>query len=57
MTGQETRNKLTDYWKSADIKEKGEFAILTNIIHNDLLKSNYRQQLFADKEEGIIKIA
>lgn len=35
MTGQETRNKLTDYWKSADIKEKDEFAILTDIIHKE----------------------
>src|SRR4030067_913436 len=26
MTGQETRNKLTDYWKQADIKEQDEFA-------------------------------
>ena len=33
MTGQETRNKLTDYWRGHDIKEGGEFAILTNIIH------------------------
>lgn len=33
MTGQETRNKLTDYWTSHDIKQGEEFAILTNIIH------------------------
>ena len=33
MTGQETRNKLTDYWRDHDIKEGNEFAILTNIIH------------------------
>lgn len=32
MMGQETRNKLTDYWKENDIKEGEEFAILTNII-------------------------
>lgn len=32
MTGQETRNKLTDYWKDAGIKEQDEFALLTNII-------------------------
>ena len=39
--GQETRNKLTDYWKDHDIKrprpgssgEGEEFAILTSIIH------------------------
>jgi DNA-damage-inducible protein D len=35
MTGQETRNKLTDYWKEAGIKEKDEFAYLTNIIHQE----------------------
>jgi hypothetical protein len=33
MTGQETRNKLTDYWSEHDIKKGSEFAILTNIIH------------------------
>jgi len=46
MTGQETRNKLTDYWKSADIKEKGEFAVLTNIIHkewSDLTVKQHKQ--------------
>ncbi len=32
---QETRNKLTDYWKEHGIKEKDEFAILTNIIHQE----------------------
>ncbi len=35
MTGQETRNKLTDYWKDAGVKEKDEFALLTNIIHHE----------------------
>ncbi|MBI5659424.1 MAG: hypothetical protein HZC43_07710 [Nitrosomonadales bacterium] len=35
MTGQETRNKLTDYWKEHDIKEGEEYAILTNIIHQE----------------------
>jgi hypothetical protein len=35
MMGQETRNKLTDYWKDHDIKEDNEFAILTNIIHQE----------------------
>jgi len=35
MTGQETRNKLTDYWKDAGIKEKDEFAFLTNFIHQE----------------------
>lgn len=35
MMGQETRNKLTDYWKEHEIKEGEEFAILTNIIHQE----------------------
>ena len=35
MTGQETRNKLTDYWREHDIKEGQEFATLTNIIHQE----------------------
>ena len=35
MMGQETRNKLTDYWKDAGIKEQDEFALLTNIIHQE----------------------
>ncbi|WIM06937.1 MAG: BRO family protein [Candidatus Nitricoxidivorans perseverans] len=35
MTGQETRNKLTDYWASHDIRQGDEFAILTNIIHEE----------------------
>lgn len=35
MTGQETRNKLTDYWKDHDIKEGEEYTILTNIIHQE----------------------
>lgn len=35
MTGQETRNKLTDYWKDHEIREGEEYAILTNIIHQE----------------------
>lgn len=35
MMGQETRNKLTDYWKDHEITEDDEFAILTNIIHQE----------------------
>ncbi|NQV13690.1 MAG: hypothetical protein HQ530_05325 [Parcubacteria group bacterium] len=35
MMGQETRNKLTDYWSNSDIKKGEEFAILTNIIHEE----------------------
>jgi hypothetical protein len=35
MTGQETRNKLTDYWATHDIKKGDEFAILANLIHQE----------------------
>ena len=35
MTGQETRNKLTDYWQDAGIQKQDEFALLTNIIHQE----------------------
>ena len=35
MMGQETRNKLTDYWKDHEITKNEEFAILTNIIHQE----------------------
>jgi hypothetical protein len=35
MTGQETRNKLTDYWAMHEIKKGDEYAILTNLIHQE----------------------
>lgn len=35
MTGQETRNKLTDYWKESGVEKSDEFALLTNIIHEE----------------------
>lgn len=35
MTGQETRNKLTDYWKESGVTKQDEFAMLTNIIHQE----------------------
>ncbi len=35
MMGQETRNKLTDYWNEHEIKGEKEYAILTNIIHQE----------------------
>lgn len=33
MAGQETRNKLTDYWADHGVEKGREFAILTNLIH------------------------
>ena len=35
MMGQETRNKLTDYWKEHEVTKQEEFAILTNVIHEE----------------------
>lgn len=35
MMGQEIRNKLTDYWKNNEVKTQSEYAILTNIIHEE----------------------
>jgi len=35
MMGQETRNKLTDYWKNHEIQGEDEYAILTNLIHRE----------------------
>jgi len=35
MMGQEVRNKLTNYWRDNEVKEKDEYAILTNIIHQE----------------------
>lgn len=35
MMSQETRNKLTDYWKNHEVNEQSEYAILTNIIHEE----------------------
>ena len=43
MTGQETRNKLTDYWSEHDIKQGDEFAILTNIIHQEWAEVSVKQ--------------
>ena len=45
MMGQETRNKLTDYWGGHGVKKGNEFAILTNIIHeewSDLSVKNHK---------------
>lgn len=35
MTGQETRNKLTDYWQQNGVEKGNGFALLTNIIHQE----------------------
>lgn len=43
MMGQETRNKLTDYWKTHEITKEQEYAILTNIIHSEWADVSVRQ--------------
>ena len=35
MMGQEIRNKLTDYWKEHEVTKEAEYAILTNMIHQE----------------------
>jgi DNA-damage-inducible protein D len=35
MMGQETRNKLTDYWKNHEVQGEDDYAILTNLIHRE----------------------
>ena len=35
MMGQETRNKLTDYWQDHEISKEEEYAFLTNLIHQE----------------------
>jgi hypothetical protein len=35
MTGQETSNKPTDYWATHEVKQGQDFAIVTNIIHEE----------------------
>ena len=43
MMGQESRNKLTDYWKESGVKEGKEYAVLTNIIHQEWSGLNVNQ--------------
>jgi DNA-damage-inducible protein D len=42
MMGQEVRNKLTDYWGDNEVKKGDEFAILTNIIHEEWTELSVR---------------
>lgn len=43
MSGQESRNKLTDYWKAHGVEKPDEFALLTNIIHRSVNKRQPKQ--------------
>ena len=53
MTGQETRNKLTDYWANHEIKKGEEFAILTNIIHQEWSGVSVKAHNSAARRQGI----
>jgi DNA-damage-inducible protein D len=46
MTGQETRNKLTDYWKESGVEKNDEFAFLTNIIHTEWAGLSVKQHKY-----------
>jgi DNA-damage-inducible protein D len=46
MTGQETRNKLTDHWKDSGVDAPDEFALLTNIIHQEWTGLSVKGQNF-----------
>jgi hypothetical protein len=35
LSGQETRNKLTDYWADHDVQSGDEIAIPTSLIHEE----------------------
>ncbi|NCB21961.1 MAG: hypothetical protein EOM56_03855 [Deltaproteobacteria bacterium] len=52
MLGQETRNKLTDYWKEHDVKEGKEYAILTNLIHQEWAGISVKQHKDLKQLEG-----
>lgn len=43
MMGQEIRNKLTDYWSGHEVKKGKEYAILTNIIHQEWSEVSVRE--------------
>ncbi len=43
MMGQETRNKLTDYWKDHEVSGEREYALLTNLIHQEWSGVSVRQ--------------
>ncbi len=43
MMSQEIRNKLTDYWKDHDVTKDEEYAILTNIIHEEWSGVNVKE--------------
>ena len=60
MMGQETRNKLTDYWQAHGVTKSDDFAMLTNVIHqewSDLSVAQHKKLKLktALKTSGILK--
>ena len=55
MMGQETRNKLTDYWKESGVEKPDDFAKLTNIIHEEWtgIKISEHKKLKSLKTENL----
>lgn len=55
VLGQETRNKLTDYWKNHEVQPGAEFGILTNIIHHEWAEISVKEhkQLKELKSENL----
>lgn len=43
MSGQETRNKLTDYWGTHGVDKEIDFAMLTSLIHEEWSGLSVRQ--------------
>ena len=54
MTGQETRNKLTDYWAESGVKKGEEFAILTNIIHQEWSDTELTKSVLVSKRLSLL---
>ncbi len=56
MMGQETRNKLTDYWSTHEVKDRKEFAALTNVIHqewSDVSVKNHKELKKLPKDRNL----
>jgi hypothetical protein len=53
MTGQETRNKLTDFWKESGVTQKDEFALHTNIIHQEWTGLSHRSTAIPKVEANV----
>jgi len=53
LVGQEIRNKLTEYWRTHEVDESKDFALLSNIIHkewSDLTIAEHKNLKNLDKQ-------